>query len=65
MNWNFLKVRQSLKDLMFETKSELDRLELILQIKKLFVQNSGYKIPFVHPKNIFLMMDSLILVIRE
>ena len=44
---------KSLKTLMFEMKSELDRLELILQIKKLFVQNSGYKIPFVHPENIF------------
>ena len=44
---------KSLKSLMLEMKSELERLELILKLKTLSTQNSGYKVPFVHPENIF------------
>lgn len=44
---------KSLQTVMYETKTELERLSLILQVKQLFVENSGYKIPFIHPQNIF------------
>ncbi|MDR9866688.1 type VII secretion protein EssB [Lactococcus cremoris] len=46
---------KSLMSLILERKSELERLELILQLKNLTAHNSGYKVPFVHPENIFLI----------
>lgn len=53
---------KSLKNLMFETKSELDRLELVLKLKNLTTQNSGYKVPFIHPENIFAIDGNLAFV---
>lgn len=44
---------KNLKDLVMATKSQLQRLELALKLKHLIAQKSGYKIPFVHPENIF------------
>lgn len=44
---------KNLKDLVMATKSHLQRLELALKLKHLIAQKSGYKIPFVHPENIF------------
>lgn len=44
---------KNLKDLVMVTKSQLQRLELALKLKYLIAQRSGYKIPFVHPENIF------------
>lgn len=49
----------SLKSLMLEMKSELERLELVLKLKTLSTQNSGYKVPFVHPENIFFIDGDL------
>lgn len=50
---------KSLKSLMLEMKSELERLELVLKLKTLSTQNSGYKVPFVHPENIFFIDGDL------
>jgi type VII secretion protein EssB len=50
---------KSLKALMLEMKSELERLELVLKLKTLSTQNSGYKVPFVHPENIFFIDGDL------
>ncbi len=50
---------KSLKLLMLEMKSELERLELVLKLKTLSTQNSGYKVPFVHPENIFFIDGDL------
>lgn len=50
---------KSLKSLMLEMKSELERLELVLKLKTLSTQNSGYKVPFVHPENIFFIDSDL------
>jgi len=44
---------------MLEMKSELERLELVLKLKTLSTQNSGYKVPFVHPENIFFIDGDL------
>lgn len=44
---------KNLKDLVMVTKNQLQRLELALKLKHLIAQRSGYKIPFVHPENIF------------
>lgn len=46
---------KSLKKYTAETKSKLERLQLALKLKNLTVQNSGYKIPFIHPENIFMV----------
>lgn len=48
---------KNLKDLVMATKSQLQRLELALKLKHLIAQKSGYKIPFVHPENIFFIND--------
>jgi type VII secretion protein EssB len=50
---------KSLKTLVLEMKSEIERLELALKLKNLSTQNSGYKVPFVHPENIFFSDGSL------
>ena len=50
---------KSLKSLMLEMKSELERLELVLKLKTLSTKNSGYKVPFVHPENIFFIDGDL------
>lgn len=50
---------KSLKSLTLEMKSELERLELVLKLKTLSTQNSGYKVPFVHPENIFFIDGDL------
>ena len=46
---------KSLKTLMNQAKSELERMNLALKLKNLFIQSSSYKVPFVHPENIFLI----------
>ncbi|MFR0820006.1 MAG: type VII secretion protein EssB [Lactococcus lactis] len=50
---------KSLKSLMLEMKSELERLELVLILKTLSTKNSGSKVPFVHPENIFFIDGDL------
>ncbi|MDR1567399.1 MAG: type VII secretion protein EssB [Streptococcaceae bacterium] len=50
---------KSLTSLMNQTKSELERLALALKLKRLMTQKSGYKVPFVHPENIFLLDGEL------
>lgn len=53
ISYSLANKEKSLKEIMLEKKSDLERLELILKLKNLSAQNSGYKVPFVHPENIF------------
>ncbi|MFD2254099.1 type VII secretion protein EssB [Lactococcus formosensis subsp. bovis] len=53
VDYPLLSNLKNLKDLVMATKSQLQRLELALKLKHLIAQKSGYKIPFVHPENIF------------
>lgn len=49
---------KSLTDLIIQMKSRVERLELVLKLKRLLDQRSAYKVPFVHPDNIFLIDDT-------
>jgi type VII secretion protein EssB len=59
ISYSLSNKEKSLKTLMLEMKSELQRLELVLKLKTLSTQNSGYKVPFVHPENIFFIDGDL------
>lgn len=59
ISYSLSNKEKSLKSLMLEMKSELERLELVLKLKTLSTQNSGYKVPFVHPENIFFIDGDL------
>lgn len=48
---------KSLQHLIFEADTELERLALAFKLKALVTQNFGYKVPFMHPENIFLIDD--------
>ncbi|MFK4926815.1 type VII secretion protein EssB [Lactococcus garvieae] len=50
---------KSLSSLVLQAKTELDRLELALKLKRLMHPPFGYKVPFVHPENIILKEGEL------